>query len=199
MALHSWLNVGFLLVLAGTVSSDRSTTENLRKILVDHFSSNRNHRTSGIGKQSALQFTYDTFVQHNLQVFTQEFETDNSQVKGRNLIGVWPGSRTATNLDRPILIAAHYDTYMDTPGVCADGSGMAALLEAIRVITARPCIQYNSIIFAAFDFEEKDTTTPGSACQTFGCGSRAYVSDVLVKYLKFVGISSAQFQGAFNV
>ncbi|XP_019645848.1 PREDICTED: uncharacterized protein LOC109486460 [Branchiostoma belcheri] len=257
----------------GTAVGESSTTENLRKILVDHFSSNRNHRTSGIGKQSALQFTYDTFVQHNLQVFTQEFETDNPQVKGRNLIGVWPGSRTATNLDRPILIAAHYDTYTDTPGVkgrnligvwpgsrtatnldrpiliaahydtypdtpgvCADGSGMAALLEAIRVITARPCIQYNSIIFAAFDFEEKDTTdrsgmaalleairvitarpciqynsiifsafdfeekdttTPGSACQTFGCGSRAYVSDVLVKYLKFVGISSAQFQGAF--
>ncbi|XP_066284106.1 uncharacterized protein [Branchiostoma lanceolatum] len=197
MALHHWLAVGFLLVVMAATVAGESSTENLRKILVDHFSTNRNHHSSRIGKQSALQFTYDTFIEHDLQVFTHTFDTDNTKVKGKNLIGVWPGTRAATHLDRPILIAAHYDSYLDTPGVCADGSGMAALLEAIRVITARPCIQYNSIIFAAFDFEEKDTTTPGSACQNFGCGSRAYVSDVLVKYLKFVGISSAQFQGAF--
>ncbi|XP_035677931.1 uncharacterized protein LOC118416790 [Branchiostoma floridae] len=197
MDLNKRLAVVFLLVaMVGTVAC-LSSKENLQKMLVDHFSANRNHHTGKIGKQSALQYVYDTFIEHDLQVFTHTFDTDNPKVKGKNLIGVWPGTRAATKNDRPILIAAHYDSYLDTPGVCADGSGMAALLEAIRVITARTCIQYNSIIFAAFDFEEKDTTTQGSACRTFGCGSRAYVSEVLVKYLKFVGISSAQFQGAF--
>ncbi|XP_078676536.1 uncharacterized protein LOC144913625 isoform X1 [Branchiostoma floridae x Branchiostoma belcheri] len=191
------LAFSWLVAKGGTTTYD-SSTDSLRHLLLNHFSSDRHHVTSPGGKEDTVTFITETFRKYDLQVFSQMFDTDSKDVQGRNIIGTWPGLNTGTPDDRPVMIAAHYDTARGSPGVCADGSGMAALLEAVRVITARSCMQENSVIFAAFDFEVKESATlDHAACHNAGCGSAKYLKELLIPYIKSLGISSNDFQGAF--
>ena len=68
---------------------------------------------------------------------------------GLNVIGTLP----AEVMDSAMLIGAHYDTVVGSPGADDDASGVAAMLECARVLgqlqLRRP------IIFAAFDAEER--------------------------------------------
>ena len=59
-----------------------------------------------------------------------------------------------TNKDQPVVVGAHIDTVVGSPGADDNGSGMAALLEAARMISSSGCVFENSIIFVAFDLEE---------------------------------------------
>ena len=66
-----------------------------------------------------------------------------------------PGEYWNTNKDRPLIIGAHWDTYGLTGGFNDNGSGVAALLEAARVLSAARCFSPNySVIFVVFDAEE---------------------------------------------
>ncbi|XP_066284105.1 uncharacterized protein [Branchiostoma lanceolatum] len=195
-----WI-AGLILALSWFVakgSTYESSTDSLRHLLANQFASDRHHVTNPEGKEDAAIFIMEQFKKYDLQVFSQVFDTDTKGVKGKNIIGTWPGLNTGTTGDRPVLIAAHYDTARSSPGVCADGSGMAALLEAVRIITARSCMQENSVIFAAFDFEvQEHATLDQAACHNAGCGSAKYMKELLIPYIKSLGISSNDFQGAF--
>ncbi|CAH1265275.1 Hypp3150 [Branchiostoma lanceolatum] len=195
-----WI-AGLILALSWFVakgSTYESSTDSLRHLLANQFLSDRHHVTNPEGKEDAAIFIMEQFKKYDLQVFSQVFDTDTKGVKGRNIIGTWAGLNTGTTGDRPVLIAAHYDTARSSPGVCADGSGMAALLEAVRIITARSCMQENSVIFAAFDFEvQEHATLDQAACHNAGCGSAKYMKELLIPYIKSLGISSNDFQGAF--
>ena len=69
-------------------------------------------------------------------------------------------------------MGAHWDVVANTTGFNDNGSGMAALLEAVRVIMSAKCFKpANTIIFVAFDSEES-----GSA------GSYEYVRRQIVPY-----------------
>ena len=59
-----------------------------------------------------------------------------------------------TGRDRPVVVGAHVDTVVGSPGADDNGSGMAALLEVARMITSAGCGFQNTIIFVAFDLEE---------------------------------------------
>ena len=57
--------------------------------------------------------------------------------------------------DKPVIVGAHWDVVANTTGFNDNGSGMAALLETMRVIMSAKCFQpTNTIIFVAFDSEE---------------------------------------------
>ena len=113
---------------------------------------------------------------------------------GVNIAGILAGTRWATKednigtLDCPqhcretylliysdssvcvVVVCAHWDTVAASPGVDDNGSGVAALLEAARLVAgARGREIRNTVIFAALDKEE------------VGCeGSRAFIRDFIV-------------------
>ena len=70
----------------------------------------------------------------------------------KNIIGRLPGYLSAQNPNLPVfIISAHYDTLDNSPGANKDGSGIAVLLELIRVMS-----QYEwplDILFIAFNGE----------------------------------------------
>lgn len=52
-----------------------------------------------------------------------------------------------------IMIAAHYDTVEGSPGAADDGSGVAAILETVRILLEKPALK-NDIIILITDGEE---------------------------------------------
>ena len=71
-------------------------------------------------------------------------------------------------VDRHLLVGAHYDTVVGSPGANDNASGVAVLLELARVLAARPARL--PVVFVAFGAEEG---RPGPARQSIG-GSRHY-------------------------
>lgn len=70
--------------------------------------------------------------------------------------------------DRHLLVGAHYDTVVGSPGANDNASGVAVLLELARVLAARPARL--PVVFVAFGAEEG---RPGPQQQSLG-GSRNY-------------------------
>ena len=65
-----------------------------------------------------------------------------------NVVGRLPGRFAGTRNDKMVLIGSHYDTVKTSPGVDDNGSGMTALLQALKLITSPG----NNIIFGHFCF-----------------------------------------------
>ncbi|XP_066285755.1 uncharacterized protein [Branchiostoma lanceolatum] len=174
--------------VTASAASAGSSIDNLRRLLIEKFSTNRHHAANPENKEATRVFLTQTFESYGLDVTMQAF-TSKTRSQGKNIIGTLPGRHTGTPADRPVLLAAHYDTVRDSPGVIDNGSGLAALLESARLITSQSCRKPNhTIIFVAFDFEESGKE-----------GSEAYVSDVLLPYLNETGIPLANFQGAMSM
>ncbi|HEX5718519.1 MAG TPA: M20/M25/M40 family metallo-hydrolase [Thermoanaerobaculia bacterium] len=72
------------------------------------------------------------------------------------------------SVDRYLLVGAHYDTVVGSPGANDNASGVAVLLELARVLAARPARL--PVVFVAFGAEEG---RPGPQHQSLG-GSRHY-------------------------
>jgi len=53
-----------------------------------------------------------------------------------NIIGRLPGRYTGTSDDKMVLIGSHYDTVQTSSGVDDNGSGMTALLQAVKLFTS---------------------------------------------------------------
>jgi carboxypeptidase Q len=85
---------------------------------------------------------------------------DTSPYKERNVIADIPG----TNPDEIVLIGAHFDSWDPGQGANDDGSGVAAILEAARLLKALGVKPRRTIRFAFFSGEEQATL-----------GSRAYI------------------------
>lgn len=103
-------------------------------------------------------------------------DTLYKDMRGQNIIGRKAGQAEEKKI---LVIGAHYDTVEGSPGADDNGSGVAGILEATRILS-----QYNfskSIVFLGFDMEE------------YGhIGSQAYVSNA-------GGISPAeQVEGCIN-
>jgi len=63
-----------------------------------------------------------------------------------NIIGRLSGRYTGTREDKMVLIGSHYDTVQTSPGVNDNGSGMTALLQALKLITNPG----NKFVFGSF-------------------------------------------------
>jgi len=76
----------------------------------------------------------------------------NGRVAGtvHNVVARLPGRDTS----RAVLLAAHYDSVPVAPGAADNGSGVAALLEAARALSAGPR-PANDVIFLFTDGEER--------------------------------------------
>lgn len=95
----------------------------------------------------AAEFVEKEFSSLGLEVESQAYGTYSTRVK--NLIVEKRGRNTA----KPsIIIGAHYDTVIDTPGADDNASGVAGLLELARLLREYP--NERTIQFVAFTLEE---------------------------------------------
>ena len=85
---------------------------------------------------------------------------DTSPYRERNVIADLPGKEEG----EVVLLGAHYDSWDFAQGADDDGSGVAAVLEAARILKSLGVVPRRTIRFAFFSGEEE-------AC----LGSRAYV------------------------
>ena len=101
----------------------------------------------GDGLERAKRYLIETFRTAGLSVEEQVYMYEGRPVA--NLIADLPGAPA----DRaPLLIGAHYDTVVGTPGADDNASGVAAMLELARwAIKNRPSA---AVRFVAFTLEE---------------------------------------------
>jgi Zn-dependent M28 family amino/carboxypeptidase len=95
----------------------------------------------------AAEFIENEFSSLGLKVESQAYGTYSSRVK--NLIV----EKRGRNIAKPsIIIGAHYDTVIDTPGADDNASGVAGLLELARLLQGYQ--NERTIQFVAFTLEE---------------------------------------------
>ncbi|XP_035663470.1 uncharacterized protein LOC118407159 [Branchiostoma floridae] len=189
--------VAILMTATTEVACQKSDVNNLRKLLEDHFSTNRHHVTNPAGKTAAAKFVSDTFRSYGLITWEWNFQGENKYT-GTNIFAMWPGRNTGTGLDRPICLTADLDTDKNRPGRDDNGSGMAAVLEAARLITSETCIQDNTIFFAIFDFAHRSGGKDG-ACAEGSCGSKEFNNYVIQPYIEHQKIDPTQWSGVITL
>ena len=109
--------------------------------------------TSTVNCEGAGQFILDYFRSLGLEAGFQPF-TFGAGTATRNVVA---DSRGRTDPDEVIIICAHYDSFSDMPEVLApgaddDASGVAAVMEAGRILADQP--HDFTIRFIAFSAEE---------------------------------------------
>nr|XP_006821236.1 PREDICTED: uncharacterized protein LOC102805945 [Saccoglossus kowalevskii] len=161
------------------------TASNLRTMIQNKFSKNRNHAGNMAYHEAARNFIKSTFEDNELDVNMVSFATSDPQTMGYNVVGILPGKLADTEDDEYLIVGAHFDTTPTTPGVDNNGSGLSAMLEALRQLKAMSCTFENTVIFAAFDMKEKEE--PTSACPSGLCGSKNFVEVWLKEQLESTG------------
>ncbi|MEA3484159.1 MAG: M20/M25/M40 family metallo-hydrolase, partial [Pseudomonadota bacterium] len=102
-------------------------------------------------RDGTLDATAD-YIEETLQAMDYEVSSQVYTVQGtsvRNLEAVLSGTTLAKEI---VLIGAHYDTVIGSPGANDNASGVAALLEIARLLAAKPLVR--SVRFVAFVNEE---------------------------------------------
>ncbi|CAB3401934.1 unnamed protein product [Caenorhabditis bovis] len=117
-----------------------------------------------------------------LSSMTHTFIHEESNEIGANVIAVQKSRYFGTNMDQIVVISANYDTLEDNPGVDDNGSGVAAVIEAARVLMTLDTLysRDHSIIYAFYDMKHKALA-----------GSHAFVEDILLPLLERTGCQVA--------
>ncbi|MBW4487049.1 MAG: M28 family peptidase [Trichocoleus desertorum ATA4-8-CV12] len=112
---------------------------------------------------TAGHFFVQQYIRQQLEQWGQ-VAIQNFQVQGmslQNLILDLPAATTNANRDRlPILIGAHYDAVIGSPGADDNATGVAVLLELAQAFCQEPA--RHPIRLVAFDFEETSYNLAGS-------------------------------------
>ncbi|KAF2362854.1 Peptidase M28 [Trinorchestia longiramus] len=152
--------------------------DNLRHLSTNVFNVPRNQVVDRQNATAVRVYVRQEFEALGLLVMEHSFasfETDvkfGDRLEGTNLVALLPGSRFKTRYDRPVVVGAHIDTVVGSPGYDDNGSGMTALVEAARMISTSGCEFENTIVFVAFDLEEMGTQ-----------GSMMFVKDFVPRVL----------------
>jgi Zn-dependent M28 family amino/carboxypeptidase len=105
-------------------------------------------RGNGAQHDLARATIYDQFSSFGLQTTLDPFPLWGTTFY--NVIGVLPG--TGPRSDQVYIVGAHYDSF-DNPGADDNASGVAAVLEAAKVLSQQHFDA--TLVFAAFDREEQ--------------------------------------------
>ncbi|CAD6187873.1 unnamed protein product [Caenorhabditis auriculariae] len=109
-----------------------------------------------------------------LPSMTHTFIHEETNEIGANVIAVQKSDLFGTSEDRIIVLTANYDTLENSPGVDDNGSGVAAVIEAARILSTLDSLYLRkyTILYAFFDMKHKALA-----------GSHAFVEDVLIPLL----------------
>ncbi|MFK8054831.1 MAG: M28 family peptidase [Saprospiraceae bacterium] len=106
------------------------------------------HRTANPNHLEAVKDTIEQrFLAASLETMRQDFP--RGTYTGQNILGRLEGT---TQSDSTYIIDGHFDTVNDSPGADDNGSAVAGLLEAARVLA--PYRFEKSLRFLGFDLEE---------------------------------------------
>jgi hypothetical protein len=106
------------------------------------------HRAAGsVHLQETKDFIFLQFLNQGLEAYLQPFAYGGYDA--HNIIGRHPA--TGTSGDTYIL-GGHFDTVSDSPGADDNGSAVAGMLEAMRILSKYPTKK--AIKFIGFDLEE---------------------------------------------
>jgi len=160
--------------LVGLVDSNR-----MRSDL--YFIEGIRHRTGGAAH---LQAVRDSIQNHfyALELHTEEQNFTFPNANGYNYIGTLPGT---VHADTVVIIDAHYDTVVNSPGADDNGSGVAGVLEAARILSRFPSDK--SLRFIGFDLEESGLI-----------GSTQYVANFLPADEHAAGVLNFEMIGYFS-
>lgn len=107
------------------------------------------HRISdSVHLEACRRIICQQFEQYGLKLDIQRFPYEHTT--GCNIIGRLPGVGSENGR---VLITAHYDSWVDSPGADDNGSGVAGLLEIARILSVLK-LKY-TVEFIAFDLEEE--------------------------------------------
>ena len=134
----------------------------------------RHPETSPSALAAAGEFVADHLVGVGLCVERQAFTFRSRRYY--NVVGV----ATAATPDRPrILIGAHFDTVVGTPGADDNASGVAAMLETARLLAE---LELDATVeFVGFNLEEPQGFT-------YRVGSRAFAADARRRGVRYAGV-----------
>jgi hypothetical protein len=124
---------------------------------------------SGLGGARAALYIADHFHQMGLQplfetgyfqsILAQAGRSDSEAELGRN-VGAWLPGADPERRDECVILSAHYDHFGVQhgylyPGADDNASGVAMLLEVARQLAQAPEPPRSSVLFVAFDLEER--------------------------------------------
>ncbi len=112
----------------------------------------RHPQTSPAALLQAERYLREQFAALGLEVTAHEFEAPGGTY--RNVIATCAPLRASARAEPPLLVAAHFDTVMGSPGADDNASGVAALLEVASRVREVPLGR--PVRFIAFNLEEED-------------------------------------------
>jgi hypothetical protein len=145
----------------------------------------RHYQADSVHLEEVKDFIENRFRQHQLLNYRQNFI--HNDYHAANIIGWRPGVK---NERVTYIIDAHFDSVNNSPGADDNGSGMAGVLEAARILS-----QYqfeHTIKFIGFDFEETSSALGGLT------GSLTYVSDGIKSYEQIKGVFNFEMIGYYS-
>jgi Zn-dependent M28 family amino/carboxypeptidase len=139
-------------------------TKNLQshvRVLATDIGSRSIAEDENLGK--AQEYVHGQFAAMGIEVRVQDYEALG--VATANLLASIPGTDPSSSL----LLGAHYDTVMGTPGADDNASAIAVMLEIARLSNIEARDKPGNILFAAFSTEEPPSFS------THHMGSRVFV------------------------
>ena len=119
----------------------------------------RHPRTSPVALRETAVYLSQQFIRLSLEVSTHRFEALGQTYD--NVIGTRPAANATGSA--PLILAAHYDTVMGSPGADDNASALTVLLAVARRL--KQTVLTRPVQFIAFCLEEENLL-----------GSRAYVA-----------------------
>ncbi len=133
----------------------------------------------------ASDFIAESFKSYGYNVDFQEYQVEG--LKARNIIAEKKGDQGSKKV---IIIGAHYDTVIGTPGADDNASGVAVLLELAR-LTLKNTFK-NRVQFVAFTLEEVPFYKTGRM------GSRVYARALREKGEEVLGMICLESVGYYS-
>jgi len=135
----------------------------------------------------AQSYIREKFIDYGMEVRVQNYEAFGTPTA--NLVALHPD----TDLDSPLLLlGAHYDTVMGTPGADDNASAVAVMLEVTRLLSAQTRDKPCNVLFVAFSTEEPPSFN------TSYMGSRIFVSSLANEKLVIKGALVLEMVGYFR-
>jgi len=135
----------------------------------------------------AQEYIHERFTDCGMDVRVQSYEAFGNPTA--NLIGFHPD----TDLDSPLLLlGAHYDTVMGTPGADDNASAVAVMLEVARLFNTQTIDRPGNVLFAAFSTEEPPSFN------TRYMGSRIFVRSLGTEKLVVQGALILEMVGYYS-
>jgi Zn-dependent M28 family amino/carboxypeptidase len=144
----------------------------------------RHYKTNPAKLEEVKDSIENRFRKYGLETYRHEFVRDN--YIGHNIIGKKPGLASE---DTTLIIDAHFDTVNNSPGADDNGSGVAGVWEALRVLA--PFHFKKTIKFIGFDFEE--------VVNNVGTwGSYLYTQSQIPAWEKIIGVANFEMIGYYS-